>query len=382
MQLLSAIATTAVLAGSASAVNFTGDVVNGVPVIQGLNLADVPPQTVSKYYLRAGELNGGHPVHIPIMVARGTKESLETGKKLSLSGTIHGDELNPVRVVQRIFEQLQDQVATLNGTVIGIPTINPMGIYLNQRNYFTSGASGSLTNVNRIFPGVAATAGGSGPQILAYNIWNHIWGNMSNVDVGIDLHTPSSGGETSLWCYSDFRLPYVERLAKLLQPDTLKIDPGEPGSIETTFIDYKIPSLTVEMGQAKVWNNSLIDRVVDYVNRVMVDLKITPSNTTVEPDLSKTYIINTFHDTSSQYGGFVERLVGVDEMVSKGQPIAHVRNPFGDILETLVAPENGRMFQSPRDPSIEPGGSVGQIAYNSTEPKCADGCIVSGSGRR
>ena len=66
-----------------------------------------------------------------------------------------------------------------------------MGIYLNQRNYFTSGASGSFTNVNRIFPGVAATDGGSGPQILAYNIWNQIWGNMSNVDVGIDLRTPS-----------------------------------------------------------------------------------------------------------------------------------------------------------------------------------------------
>jgi predicted deacylase len=137
--------------------------------------------------MRAGELNGGHPVHIPIMVARGTPESLHTGKKLSLSATIHGDELNPVRVVQRMFEQLQDQVATLNGTVIGIPTINPMGIYLNQRNYFTSGASGSLTNVNRIFPGIAATDGGSAPQILAYNIWNQIWANTSNVDVGIDL---------------------------------------------------------------------------------------------------------------------------------------------------------------------------------------------------
>jgi hypothetical protein len=116
MQLLSAIATTAVLAGSASAVNFTGDVVNGVPVIHDLNLADVPPQTVSKYYLRVGELNGGHPVHIPVMVARGTPDSLETGMKLSLSAAIHGDELNPVRVVQRIFEQLQDQVHTLNGT--------------------------------------------------------------------------------------------------------------------------------------------------------------------------------------------------------------------------------------------------------------------------
>jgi hypothetical protein len=62
-----------------------------------------------------------------------------------------------------------------------------MGIYLNQRNYFTAGASGSLTNVNRVFPGVAASEGGSGPQLLAYNIWNYIWGNTSQVDVGIDL---------------------------------------------------------------------------------------------------------------------------------------------------------------------------------------------------
>jgi predicted deacylase len=144
----------------------------------------------------------------------------------------------------------------------------------------------------------------------------------------------------------------------------------------------KVPSITVEMGQAKVWNNSLIDRTVAFVNRVMVDLKLTPSNATVEPDLSHVYIANTFHDTWSQYGGFVERLVGVDEPVTKGQPIANVRNAFGDVLDTLVSPADGRMFQSPRDPSIEPGGSVGQIAYNSTDAKCADGCILSGPTRR
>jgi predicted deacylase len=78
----------------------------------------------------------------------------------------------------------------------------------------------------------------------------------------------------------------------------------------------------------------------------------------------------------------VQRLVEVDEPVTKGQAIAHVRNPFGDIIETLYSPENGRMFQSPRDPSVEPGASVGQIAYNSIDPECADGCILSGSSRR
>lgn len=136
------------------------------------------------------------------------------------------------------------------------------------------------------------------------------------------------------------------------------------------------------MGQAKIWNNSLIDRTVDFVNRVLIDLSIVPSNTTVEPDLSNVYIANTFHDTKTQYGGFVERLVDVDQLVTKGQPIANVRNPFGDILETLYAPEDGRMFQSPRDPSVEPGSSVGQIAYNSTDPECEAGCILSGPSKR
>lgn len=213
--------------------------------------------------------------------------------------------------------------------------------------------------------------------MLAYIVWNNLWGNTSQVDVGIDLHTPSSGGDTSLWCYADFRLPYVERLAKLLQPDTLKIDIGEPGSIETTFVDNQIPAITVEMGQAKVWNTSLIDRVYDFVNRVLDDLRIVPSNTTeaYEPNLENTYIVTTFHETYSNYGGFVEKLVQVDELVTKGQPIANIRNVFGDILETLYSPEDGRMFQSPKDPSIEPGRSVGQIAYNSTDPECADGCI-------
>jgi len=110
------LAALSVLAGSSYATNFTGDVLNGVPVISYLDLADVPAQTVSRYYLRVGELNGGTALHIPILVARGTPESLETGKKLSLSAAIHGDELNGVRVVQRIFEQLKGQVATLNGT--------------------------------------------------------------------------------------------------------------------------------------------------------------------------------------------------------------------------------------------------------------------------
>lgn len=117
MQLLAPLlATIFALAGSGSATNFTGDVLNGVPVISYLDLANVPARSVSRYYLRVGELSGGTPLHLPVFVARGTPESLGSGKRLSLSAAIHGDELNGVRVVQRIFKQLEGQVATLNGT--------------------------------------------------------------------------------------------------------------------------------------------------------------------------------------------------------------------------------------------------------------------------
>ena len=116
MQLLTPLLSLALFACTGAATNFTGDVLNGVPVISYLDLADVPSQSVSRYYLRVGELNGGLPLHIPVFVARGTPDSLKSGKKLSLSAAIHGDELNGVRVVQRIFAQLEGQVASLNGT--------------------------------------------------------------------------------------------------------------------------------------------------------------------------------------------------------------------------------------------------------------------------
>lgn len=186
--------------------NFTGDVLQGAQVISYLDLNDVPSSAVTRYYLRVGELNGGYPLHIPVIVARGPPETLKTGKKLSLSGTVHGDELNPVRVIQKTFEYLEENVSSLNGTgvypisdlatwrlislisiVIGVPTVNPMGVYLNQRNFFTSSSSGFLTNINRVFPGVNSSSGGNGGNLLAYNLWNHVWGNTSQVDVAIDL---------------------------------------------------------------------------------------------------------------------------------------------------------------------------------------------------
>jgi predicted deacylase len=234
--------------------------------------------------------------------------------------------------------------------------------------------------LNRVFPGEDPDTGATGPQGHAYLIWNNLWGNTSNVDVAVDLHTASTGSEAPMWVYADVRTPYVERLAKLAQPDVLKIDEGEPGSIETTFIEHGIPAITLELGSPKQWRKDLIQRGVDFLDRLLVDLQILPSNATVpyEPDLSKTYIGSIFHSLPSRFGGFVETLVNPLDDVEANQEVGIVRNAWGDVLETVLAPVAGKIHQISRDSTTEPGRDVVQMVYNSTDvPDCEAGCIIS-----
>jgi len=175
--------------------NFTGDVLHGYPVISALDIADVPANTISRYWISAAQAQGGLDYFIPIFVARGTNSSLHTGRKLSLSASIHGDELNGIPVVQRVFTSLGETVSSggLNGTIIGIPTLNPNGNIHNQRNFWTSSSNGFYYNLNRLMPGVSLEEGGTIADSYDYAIWNNVWGNTSNVDIAVDLRTCQSG---------------------------------------------------------------------------------------------------------------------------------------------------------------------------------------------
>lgn len=115
---------------------FNGDIIQGIPVITKLELDDVPVNSITRYYFLAGEAQGNIKYHVPVFVARGTPESLESGRRLSLSSTVHGDEYNGVRVIQKVFASLEEDVkrGKLNGTIIGVPIINQNGVMHNQRN--------------------------------------------------------------------------------------------------------------------------------------------------------------------------------------------------------------------------------------------------------
>ena len=155
----------------------------------------MPTNTISRFWISAAQAQGGGiDYFIPVFVARGTNGSFHTGRKLSLSASIHGDELNGIPVVQRVFATLNETIAAgeLNGTVIGMPTLNPNGNVLNQRNLFTSSSNGFWRNLNRVFPGETVGNGGGIADSYVSTIWNQLWGNTSNVDIAVDLRKSPS----------------------------------------------------------------------------------------------------------------------------------------------------------------------------------------------
>lgn len=196
-----------------------------------------------------------------------------------------------------------------------------------------------------------------------------------------------------MWVYSDYRLPYNARLAQLVQPDIIKIDPGEPGSIETTFVSNQIPAITLELGPPSIWNRSYIGRATDFVFRLLVDLRImmtdgdigreeeeeeNVSELVVDPVSSRkkrkqkqeqkreTYVSTNRIDVPTTRAGWAEALIDVLEDVRQGQEVVTVYDSWGVVVEKVKAPAAGRVLQVRTDPAVEGGSIVLVIVNNGT----------------
>lgn len=178
----------------------------------------------------------------------------------------------------------------------------------------------------------------------------------------------STGANGPLWAYADFAAPGVRRLAELAQPDIIKIDPGEPGSIETTWVDYGVPAITLEIGPAKIWNQTLIGRAEAFIYRLMDDLGIMAGGEVggVGIDLGETYKATNISSVGVSMSGWVRMDVAVLEDVEAGQPVGTVFNSWGDELEVLTTEVAGRVLSVRMDPAVEMGVGVLDVVYNAT----------------
>ncbi len=327
----------------------TGDRIDGTPVIDRLDAGDLTTGQVHRFWFRVSDNAIGQAWYVPVIVVRGAKP----GHRLLLTAGIHGDELNGIDVIHRLVGTIDP--ARLSGTIVAVPGLNTPGL-LHHTRAFTPGDGVDGANLNRLMPGDPKSTDRA--DLYAGRLWTRLL--RPNADTAIDLHTQSRGTAYPMYVFADTER--ARAIGELIGPDMIKIDPGVAGSVETEMLKSGVPAITLELERPEMFDRVVIGRAFDGIKRVMVELKmLAPGSApvrTVTP-----YIGDTLARVATSRGGYATLLVDLGDAVNKGQRVATIADPFGRIIETLIAPESGRVSTIATDPLRDPGDTLMRILY-------------------
>ena len=359
-----------VLALSASAAFaatvYTGDTVEGKKVISQLDVNDLAPGQIHKFLFEGVEMGTGQHWYVPVMVAKGAKE----GKRLLLVSGVHGDELNPIAAVQKVFAELDP--SKLSGAVIGVIGSSRPGVEHTTRGWLWMDLGHSQINPNRTWPGIE---NGNTVQRHSWLLMNRLI--KGNVDIGVDIHTGGNGIAFGLFSFTDSKDKGALQLSKLFPLDQIYLHQGTGGSLAAALVAAGIPAFTLELGGPRSLDQDMINAGVKGVENVFSYYKMQDRPMGQTAMDRNVFIGNELVDMFADNSGFTELFVKIDDMVTKGQKVAVQKNAFGEIVHEYISPTDGRVAIIGTDYVRERGVDVVSILANSD--KCKDGgCEYTG----
>lgn len=336
----------------------TGDRIDGTPVIDALDANDLATGKVHRFWFRVSDNAIGQAWYVPVVVVRGARP----GHRLLLTAGIHGDELNGIDVIHRLVRTIDP--TTLAGTIVAVPGLNTPGLLRHTRT-FTPGDGIDGDNLNRLMPGDPAKTDRG--NVYASRLWTRLL--RPNADTAIDLHTQSRGTAYPMYIFAGSAR--ARAIAELIGPDMIKLDPGVKGSVETEMIKSGVPAITLELERPEIFNRVVIGRAVDGIWRVMVDLNMLAPGS-APPRTTTPYVGDTLARVEASRGGYATLLVDLGDAVMTGQTVATLSDPFGRIIETLVAPKSGRVSMIATNPMRDAGDTAMLILYSDPKSPAPD----------
>ena len=349
---------------------YTGDRIDGAQVIDKLDVADLPPG-ITHLWFRVTDTAIGQAWYVPVIVIKGARP----GARLLLTAGIHGDELNGIGVIQQLAASVDPN--SLNGTLIAVAGLNTPGLLHSTRGFTADEIGTNGDNLNRIIPNPAeAFAPDSGGPATRYagRLWSQLF--IGNADYAIDFHTQSRGGQYPAYVFA--QTAEARKLADLLRPDVINMDPGIDGALENMLNAAHVTAVTYELGAPETFNATIIDRAAHGVRNIMLAkgmLAGKPDLTTPVLGGGQPFVGNETVDVTSPRGGWAHVAVHLGQDVKPGDTLATVTDPFGTVTAVLTAPSAGRILSLATDPRTEPGDMVVRLVdWNSALPCQADGC--------
>lgn len=312
--------------------------VENIPVVLDFNLEDTSRGTKHYYWLRIISDGFANPICLPVLVARGVAD----GPTLGLTAAVHGNELNGISVIQRLFNEID--VDELSGTIVGIPVVN-VPAFMRKKRRFNDGV-----DLNHIMPG---KANGNVSQIYAHRFMDRL---VRHFDYLLDLHTASFGRINSYYIRADMDLPIVKQLAELQNADIIVHNPPSDGTLRGAADELGIPAITLEVGNPNTFQKRLIRSGVIGIHNVLCHLQMVDDD--IELVDNEPVLCQSSQWLYTDMGGLLTVNVDLRERLHKGQLVATMRDIFGNKIQEYFAPQDGIVIGKSISPVNQTGGRI------------------------
>lgn len=298
------------------------------------------PGTDAQINLKVSETTTHRDASIPITVVRG----VEDGPVLTLTGAVHGDEINGIAIVRRILDIIEPD--SLRGTLVGVPVVNRFG-FINQSRYLPD-----RRDLNRFFPG---DPDGSMAGRIAHKLFDRV---ISRSDFLIDLHTAAAGQQNLCHVRGDADDPRVKELMKAFGTPVMMHGAGPKGSLRRAALEAGIPSILFEAGEPARFQEHVVEIGAEGVLRVMKHLGM------IDRRLRKPGVQVLMRRTEwirADHGGLLYMEVEPGDLVRTRQRLATIHDPFGRRVDGVYAQHSGVVLSTATVPLVNPGTAVAHV---------------------
>ena len=304
----------------------------------------IPLGQTKKIDLPVAKLYTDADVHLPVYIIRGKK----AGPTIFVSAAVHGDELNGIEIIRRLINLKGFKISS--GTLIAVPMVNVYGV-VNQSRYMPD-----RRDLNRSFPG-------SSKGSLAARVANIFLKEIvSHCDYGIDLHT----GAIHRSNLPQIRAQLVDEetlaLAKAFDVPVILNSDIIDGSLRDAAVESNTKVLLYEAGEALRFDEFSIRAGIKGILNVLRHLKMMPKGRAKKKGINP-FIANNSGWVRAASSGIVSHHFNLGDQVKKGDVLAEIGSPYGEVLGQVLANKSGVIIGKQNIPLVQEGEAMYHIAY-------------------
>ena len=228
--------------------------------------------------------------------------------------------------------------------------VNVYGV-LNQSRYLPD-----RRDLNRSFPG---SKKGSLAGRLANLFFKEV---VSKCDIGIDLHTGAIHRSNLPQIRANLDDPEVLGMAKAFGVPVLLNADLRDGSLRQAASEDGVKILLYEAGQALRYDEFSIRAGVRGIINTMRHVGMLNKSRSKGHDI-KRFIARESGWVRAPESGLVNHIAQLGDHIVKGDKLATISNPFGEVLEIMYSPMDGVIVGKQNIPLAQEGEAIYHIGY-------------------